>query len=214
MNGLHSNQKRILEYLLDHADGATIEALVTHLGVTKTAVKEHILKIEHLGYITYKDVSGAIGRPKRYYLLSNNGHEAFPRQYSWLSNILLELLAKNMGKESVSKIMDELAQKVFDSMQSRFTRTNSSVELLVEINKALNELGYRTSLRQKDLRKGAILEATNCVYHSVAKEHPVLCKFDIQFIKKASGGLNVSLESCIAKGDSVCRFCIRNKGLE
>lgn len=211
MNALHANQKRILEYLLDHAEGATIEALGAHLGVTKTAVKEHILKIEHLGYLTYKDVGGSIGRPKRYYLLSNNGHEAFPRQYSWLSNILLELLAKNMGKETVSKIMDELAQKVSDSMQNRFSKTANSADLLDEINSALNELGYRSSIRQKDLRKGAILEATNCVYHSVAKEHPVLCRFDIQFIKKASGGMNVSLESCIAKGDSVCRFCIRKK---
>ena len=211
MNALHANQKRILEYLLDHSDGATIEALGSHLGITKTAVKEHILKIEHLGYLTYKDISGAIGRPKRYYILSNSGHEAFPRQYSWLSNILLELLAKNMGKESVSKIMDELAQKVSDSMQARFEQASSSSDLLVEINKALNELGYRSTIKQKDLRKGAVLEATNCVYHSVAKEHPVLCKFDIQFIKKASGGMNVSLESCIAKGDSVCRFCIRKK---
>jgi predicted ArsR family transcriptional regulator len=82
--------------------------------------------------------------------------------------------------------------------------------VLEEITRALNELGYRASLKQSDVRKGAIIEATNCVYHSVAKRHPALCQFDVQFLQNASG-LKVKLETCIARGGSVCRFCLRDK---
>ena len=46
-------------------------------------------------------------RPRRRYLLSQQGHDAFPKQYSWLSNVLLELLAQDFGKEKVSIVSHE-----------------------------------------------------------------------------------------------------------
>ncbi|MGZ3722337.1 MAG: helix-turn-helix transcriptional regulator [Bdellovibrionales bacterium] len=209
MRGLHENQQKILDYLLDHAEGATLEELSSHLGITKTATKEHVIKVEGLGYLTYQDTKGLVGRPRRRYLLSPDGHEAFPRQYSWLSNVLLELLAQDLGPEKVARIMKSLANKVAGSMAARFENTKSTAERLSELTKVLNELGYRASLKQSDLRKGAVIEATNCVYHSVAKAHPELCRFDVQFMQNAMGGMNVKLESCIARGGTVCRFCVR-----
>src|SRR4051812_46860262 len=108
MRSLHENQRRILDYLLTHPEGATLEELAGHLEITKTAVKEHIIKVEGLGYLTFVDSKGSVGRPKRRYLLSPEGHEAFPRQYSWLSNVLLELLAEDLGAEGVARIMSSL----------------------------------------------------------------------------------------------------------
>jgi DeoR family suf operon transcriptional repressor len=208
MKGLHDNQQRILAHLLRNPEGASLEELSEHLGITKTAVKEHLIKIDGLGYLAYVDIRGSVGRPRRKYLLSSEGHESFPRQYSWLSNVLLELLAEDMGPDQIRKIMHSLAAKVAGSMKSRFANTKNSAELLAEITKVLNELGYRSALKQSDLRKGAVIEAVNCVYHSVAKRHPQLCQFDVQFLKNASG-MDVKLESCIATGGSVCRFCLR-----
>ncbi len=208
MRGLHENQNRILEYLLDHPDGATLEEIAEHLELSKTGAKEHLLKIEDLGYLHYSDSKGSVGRPRRRYLLSPAGMEVFPRQYSWLSNALLELLAEDLGEEKVARIMRDLADKVADSMEPRFRQARKAPELLAELVAVLNELGYRAALKQSDLRKGAVLEATNCVYHSVAKLHPELCKFDVQFIARASK-MDVKLESCIARGGSVCRFCLQ-----
>lgn len=210
MKSLSENQRKILEFLLDRHDGATLEELASHLEITKTAVKEHILRIEGLGYLTYRDTKGLVGRPKRRYLLTSEGHEVFPRQYAWLSNVLLQQLLEDCGQQGTIKVMRTLGTKVASSMESRFRQTGSTPKLLTEITKALNELGYRVALKQSDLRKGAVLEATNCVYHSVAQKHPELCEFDTQFIKQASG-LDVTLETCIAKGGSTCRFCLRKK---
>ncbi len=208
MRSLHENQRKILDYLLGHPDGATLDELSTHLGITKTAVKDHLLKIEGLGYLTFKDAKGRIGRPRRRYLLSQEGHDAFPKQYSWLSSVLLEMLAQDLGKAAVEKLMQSLADKVAKSFEPKFKNANSHVELLGMIAKTMNELGYRAALKQSDLRKGAIIEATNCVYHSVAKVHPELCGFDVRFIENTSK-MKVKLESCIARGGTVCRFCIR-----
>lgn len=210
MRGLHENQRRILDYLLEHQEGATLDELAAHLGVTKTAAREHLIKVEDLGYLTYRDTRRGVGRPRRHYLLSQEGFEAFPKQYSWLSNVLLEFLSQDLGKDGVTRLMTHLADRVADSMAERFRGVTSTRELLSQIAATLNELGYRSVVKQSDLRKGAILEATNCVYHAVAKKHPELCRFDIRFIERASG-MDVKLESCIARGGPVCRFCLRKK---
>lgn len=211
MDSLHENQKKILDYLLEHKDGATLDELASHLEITKTAAKEHLLKVERLGYLTYFDSKGKVGRPRRRYSLSQQGIDAFPKQYSWLSNVLLEHLAEDLGPQATVRLMDSLADKVASSMSKKFENVENSAELLKLIASTLNELGYRSSLKQSDLRKGAIIEAHNCVYHSVAMQHPELCRFDIKFIENVSGGMNVKLESCIARGGSVCRFCIKKK---
>lgn len=210
MRGLHPNQQRILDFLLEHQNGATLDELSVELGITKTAVKDHLLKVEALGFLSFIDSKGAVGRPRRRYLLSPEGHDAFPKQYSWLSSILLEVLAQDFGKEEVARLMVKLADKVALSMKSKFRATDSAPELLSKVSATLNELGYRTGVKQSDLRKGAVIEATNCVYHAVAKEHPELCGFDIRFIENISG-LDVKLEACIARGGAVCRFCLRKK---
>jgi DeoR family transcriptional regulator, suf operon transcriptional repressor len=208
MKSLHQNQQLILKFLLGHKEGATLDELAEHLGITKTGAKEHILKLENHGYINFVDSKGTVGRPRRRYLLSLEGHDVFPKQYSWLSNVLLELLAQDLGGEGVSDLMKKLADKVAESMKAKFQDSKSSAELMGKINTVMNELGYQTVLKQSDVRKGAVLEATNCVYHSVAKQHPELCGFDVQFLRNVSG-MKVKLETCIARGDSVCRFCIR-----
>ncbi len=92
----------------------------------------------------------------------------------------------------------------------QFKNARNSNEVLELLVKTMNDLGYRAALKQSVLRKGAIIEASNCVYHSVAKVHPELCSFDISLIEKTTG-MKAKLESCIARGGDVCRFCLRTK---
>ncbi len=208
MISLHTNQKSILDFLLAKPEGATLDELAENLGVTKTAAKEHLLRVEHLGYISFEDSRGSVGRPRRRYTLSVSGQEAFPRQYSWLSTLVLELLAEDIGQKGLTALMGKLADKVSAGLAPQFEKAGTSKEALELLVKTMNELGYRAALKQSDLRKGAIIEATNCVYHSVAKAHPELCSFDIRLMENTTG-LKAKLETCIARGGSVCRFCLR-----
>jgi predicted ArsR family transcriptional regulator len=210
MQSLPPKQQLILDLLLDARTGRTLEEIAQHLGVTKTAAKEHVVRLLDQGYLVYEDSKGQVGRPKRHYLLTPAGHEVFPRQYSWLSSNLLELLSKNLGGVQVSKLMRELADHVAQSMRERLDRLPTHARRFAVVTEIMNELGYRASLKQSDLRKGAVIEATNCVYHAVAKEHPELCAFDIRLLETMSK-TQVRLETCIARGGAVCRFCLKKK---
>jgi DeoR family suf operon transcriptional repressor len=207
MKSIHNNQKKILEFLQEHSQGSTLEDLVDHLGITKTAVKEHINRVQDLGYVRFIDNKGSVGRPRRNYFLSNEGIESFPKKYSWLSNVILEQLTKELTSEGLGNFMKKLADTVAASTENEFVNLKTPSQRLKKITHILNELGYKAVLKESNVNKVAVIEAVNCVYHSVAKEHPTLCQFDVRFIENTSG-MQVKLERCIAKGDSVCRFCV------
>ena len=207
MKTLHENQQKILDTLLENPDGRTLDQLSKTIGVTNTATKAHVLRLIHLGHVSHRDKKGGVGRPKRIYVLTEQGQEVFPRQYSWISMMLLEYLAENKTAAELSAIMEQLADKVVLSLDERLATGVSGAQGFKQINVMLNELGYRSRLNQSDSRKGVVIEASNCVYHSVAKKHPQLCQFDVSLIEKMSGK-KARLETCIAKGDAVCRFCL------
>ncbi|MES3036585.1 MAG: methanogen output domain 1-containing protein [Bdellovibrionota bacterium] len=207
MNALPEKQQKILDLLITNPNGLTADQVADHLGVTKTAAKEHLNKLEYLEYLNFRDEKGIVGRPKRFYLLSHRGGETFPRQYSWLSNLLLAYLSEDLGSAKVSSIMKKIADQVADSVSPRLQGLSEEARTN-EVIKIMNELGYKAKASGKEKDSSRSIEAINCVYHNVAKEHPELCGFDIRLLENMTGK-NIKLESCIARGASTCRFCLK-----
>lgn len=210
MKNLHENQRKILEHLLSHHEGASLDELATHLGLTRTAVQQHVLRLMDLGYLAYLDTKGSVGRPRRRYLISDQGIDAFPKQYSWLANAILAQLAQDLGPGGGSSFMKRLAGAVAASLESQVGPADPPAQRLRKVTALMNELGYRAVLKPGGSAGEGAIEAVNCVYHSVAKAHPELCQFDVSLIERATG-MDVHLETCIAKGGAVCRFCVAKR---
>jgi predicted ArsR family transcriptional regulator len=51
------------------------------------------------------------------------------------------------------------------------------------------------------------VEAFNCVFHALARQHPQVCKFDLAYLEGVSGRRIHHME-CIVRGGHVCRFRI------
>src|SRR5690606_23856422 len=109
---MNKRQEQLLDFMLSRREGVTADELVSHLGITMTAVRGHISNLESLSYIRYEDRSGHVGRPKRHYFLTKEGSEVFPRQYSWLSNEVIALLAEELGAPEVIQFLQTFADKV------------------------------------------------------------------------------------------------------
>ncbi|HET8902330.1 MAG TPA: HTH domain-containing protein [Holophagaceae bacterium] len=211
MKGLHDNQRKILEHLMEHHEGRTLDELAALLGVTRTAVQQHIVQLLDLGYLAFEDAKGSVGRPRRRYMISEEGIDAFPKKYSWLANAILAQLALKLGPGGSRAFMQELAGSVAASVDNPPRASDPAPLRLKKVTEMMNDLGYRAALKPGASPKESVIEAVNCVYHSVAKKHPELCQFDVSLIEHASG-MEVKLETCIAKGGASCRFCVKKKG--
>ena len=49
------------------------------------------------------------------------------------------------------------------------------------------------------------VEAYNCVFHGLARQHPEVCKFDLAYMEAATGRQVHHME-CMIRGGHVCRF--------
>ena len=209
MKGLHESQQKLLEHLLEH-HGSTLDDLAAHLGVTRTAVQAHVTQLLDLGFLRFEDVKGGVGRPRRRYFVTDEGMDAFPKKYSWLANAILAQLAGELGPKGSSQFMRELAGVVAGSVGASIRPDDSPTARLKQVTALMNELGYRAALKPGAPGKDPVIEAVNCVYHSVAKEHPELCQFDVSLIERLAG-MDAKLETCIARGGTSCRFCLSKR---
>lgn len=204
---LPERQRQILRFLRGHAQGASLDQIAADLAVTRTAAMAQLGKLLDLGLAVHADERGGVGRPRRRYLISREGLESFPRQYSWLSNLLLEDLAQRLGRKGSAAMMRRLGTRLAQGMARRFDGEGAAARMR-QVAKVLTELGYQAAPLAGPSAGGPVIEAVNCVYHGVAQLHPELCEFDVAFIAAATGKA-VALQSCIAKGGHSCRFQLK-----
>lgn len=201
---LGKRQQELLRLLLKHKAGLSIDELVVALGVTRPAVRQHLTALELDGYVTRGEERRTAGRPGQAYVLTAKGTELFPRQYSWFSGLLLDAIAQERGEDGLAAWLEDLAIPIAESLKPRLAGLEGPARLEA-IAAIMNELAFEAVAVPGAHGAPAALEASNCVYHALAKRHPSICKFDIALLSRLTG-LPLTHEECMVRGGGVCRF--------
>jgi DeoR family transcriptional regulator, suf operon transcriptional repressor len=208
ITSLGSRQQELLRALRIETDGLSVEEIATRLNITRTAVNQHLRALEVKGYVARGSLRHSGGRPSLNYLMTSKGLDLFPRQYSWFSALLVSKLISNGGSENLTNVLREIAVSVAESLKSR-VQGKPLAGRLSAVAEIMEELGYEATASKK---KSAlpIIEAQNCVYHSLAAQHPEVCQFDLQLLETLSGA-TVHHESCMVRGGQSCRFRFKER---
>jgi DeoR family transcriptional regulator, suf operon transcriptional repressor len=200
-----SSQQAVLDQLLEHKSGATLDELVTAVGLSRTAVNQHLMALEKDGNVSKGTPRRTRGRPQHVYVLTEKGANLFPKQYSWFSNLLLQTLRQQVGEEQVSQYMYDLGMKLSAGLIPRLVGMNRA-ERIAEIVKIMNETGFVARVvPPTGSEKLPRVECRNCVYHDLSKQYPEVCRFDIGFISGLMGA-EVEQQACMQRGGDACRF--------
>ena len=203
LSAFGSRQQNLLKALLYEKNGLTIDSLAEKLKITRTAVKQHLTALLELNLVCRGDTEGSIGRPCQLYKITDDGKNLFPKQYSWFSALLVKNLYARLGEDGLKEFLQELASTVVPSLLDR-TRNKEGEELLEEVIQIMNELGYEAQL------KNGKIEASNCVYHDIAKSCSTVCQFDIELLSRLTNS-TIDHEECMVRGGHICRFsCHKN----
>ena len=199
LSALGIRQQNLLKALFkEKKNGLTIDRLSENLKITRTAVKQHLGTLLEMGLVCKGNTEGGVGRPCQLYKISDKGVNLLPKQYSWFSTLLVKSLYERLGKDGLKAMLAALAADVAASLAER-TRHKKGEELLEEVIKIMNELGY-----DAELRDGKI-EASNCVYHDTAKSCATVCQFDLELLARLTSS-DIDHEECIVRGGRTCRF--------
>lgn len=205
-------QRQLLRLLLENKKGLTIDEMVKALEITRTAVYQHVNSLENSGYIEKHALTKTAGRPGQIYVLADQGIDLFPKQYAWLSDLLLSNLKDELGSEGLENCLRRLGESLAEATRHP-VRSTAPVDKIAEIAAFMRDLGYEASLTPRSDEKLPNITACNCVYHHLAKKHHEVCSLDLALISALSGRKVRHLE-CMVRGGQACRFEITEKKLD
>jgi predicted ArsR family transcriptional regulator len=206
MNKINQRQHDILEHFLTHKQGLSIEELADVLGISRTAVQQHFIALEHHGYIKKNTFDKTAGRPLARYAITDKGINHFPKHYAFLADLMLENLLETISSEEGEVYMTKLGGKLAGQLHQFAGKSlHERVPILIE---TMNDLGFKVQETQ-NVEGKKCLQACNCIYHDLAQKHPQICQFDLALINTALGE-SVKLTRNMAQGDTVCEFLISN----
>jgi predicted ArsR family transcriptional regulator len=181
-----------------------VDELSRNLAVTRTAVRQHLAALMRDGFVGPSATRPSGGRPQQLYHLTAVGKEAFPRQYSWFAQLLIDAMAREHGAAGLRARLRRIAAAVAAQLRNRLSATTSRRHRVQQLAALMDELGYDAHLAN-DVSGAPTIEADNCVFQKLAMKNPQICHFDLTLLSVSTGS-RVELHECMAQGGHVCRF--------
>lgn len=195
---------QIVEHLQRYGQ-ATIKELEELLGITTTAVRQHLNTLQAEGFIERRAVHDGVGRPHHTYTVTSKTHELFACRCDDLALTLLEELFALEGKEKthllLTRVGARLANRYAPSVRSTLLQ-----ERVEELAGVLSQQGVLTEVKTAD-ENVIILKTYNCPYHELAQEHREICEMDEGMMRQVLGS-NVNLSACMMDGHGSCSFVV------
>src|SRR5579862_7844337 len=104
---------RIL-FLLKTRAPLTAPALARSLGITAMGVRQHLARLAQDGLVSHSDERGGVGRPKRHWQLSRQGHERFPDSHAQMTVELLGAVGRLFGEAGLDRLIAERERQTLE----------------------------------------------------------------------------------------------------
>jgi predicted ArsR family transcriptional regulator len=200
-------QQALLRHMLQQPEGIGVEALCGRLRISHNAVRQHLTALIAKGWVARMAPHPTGGRPEARFHLTAAAHALFPRNYAQIAGALMEGVIARLGDESARELLVSLGQGLGTAEPAPDPELPRE-EVATALAARLDQLGYEAIATQRGGE--AQVEAYNCVFHALARQHPDVCRFDIAFMEAASGHRIHHME-CIVRGGHACRFRIGEK---
>jgi predicted ArsR family transcriptional regulator len=214
-NGFSEPKKKLL-YYLKVMQQAGLEELAKVMKISRMAVHKHLAILQKRGLVESIEIRGNVGRPRMVYQLTSQSKTVFPKSYSAIATHALDFIERNMGKEGIEKVLHERQSELFDQYYKRLKNLNFDKQVK-ELAKIRDEEGYIAESKKESKNKSSgddggkylILEY-NCPIIHIAEKHWEACSTETELFEKLLGA-NIETTHRIAKGDSICKFVIKER---
>ncbi|ADB49597.1 helix-turn-helix transcriptional regulator [Conexibacter woesei] len=200
--------RRALLVTLRKRGEARAEELAEELGVTVSAVRQHLQGLAAADLVVHRDERSGPGRPRRSYRLGGAAEALFPKAYGELTLELLDILADEDP---------DVVRRAFERRRSaRVARVLARLEGLdfgarvAEIARVLDEDGYLADFERADDGAYRIREH-NCAILAVAQRYGHACTTEISFLREVLPDADVTRVAHILSGSHACVYEVRER---
>jgi len=200
-------QRRLLTLLLESKPGLNAEELADRLEISRSAVHQHLAALEKDGYLEKLVTPPRGGRPGYAWRLTDRGVHLFPKQYALFSDLMLRALKKSLGSDGLVHVLEELGADIAKAYAPRLAGKSLDEQIAI-VAEIMLELGYQTRTVPDGPGKPPLIDARNCVYHHLAREHSEVCRLDLALLGSLLDA-DVEHAECMVRGGTACRFRFR-----
>ena len=164
----------------------TAKALAARLCVTAEGARQHLARFRSDGLVEFSDEREEVGRPKRYWRLSEAGHARFPDSHSQLTLELLESVRAEFGEEGLDRLIARRERETLTSYRRRMkgcADVRARVRRLAEIR---GEEGYMPEWRKAG-RGGFLFVENHCPICAAATSCQGLCRSELEIFTEVLG---------------------------
>lgn len=184
------------------------EELAQELGITVSAVRQHLQSLEAADLVVHRDERSGPGRPRRSYRLGRTAEALFPKAYGALT---LELL--DHFSEEDPDVVRRAFERRRDARVARVERRLEGLgfaERVAELARVLDEDGYLADFEQTGDGLFRIREH-NCAILAVAQRYGHACATEISFLRQVLPDAEVTRIAHIITGSHACIYEIRQR---
>ncbi len=205
-----ASEDRIL-YMLKSRGEQTAITIANKLGMTSVGARKHLLNLHEDALVAYEDRREEVGRPKRYWTLSEKGHARFPDAHSDLTLELLTSVRRVFGEKGLDKLIEDresAAEAGYKAAMAGCEDLRSRVARLAEIR---NREGYMAEW-QAEPDGSFLLMENHCPICAAATECQGLCRSELILFRAVLGsGVVVERLEHILTGARRCSYRISQK---
>lgn len=187
---------------------ARVVDLAADLGVSASAVRQHLGQLEASGAVRTDKVRDGVGRPYHVYSVTAQGHRLFHNDYGDLTRFLLDEVGEVQAPDVFSQVLRRVGERLAESHRHE-VEGNSLAERVEALSEWLERRGVPA--RVEEAGQGYELRSFGCPYHNVALENHAVCEIERQVMARLLGA-DVRRIDCVLDGDPAekggCRFTI------
>ena len=198
--------RRAIVMSLKRRGEATIDELAGELGVTTSAVRQHLQALD--GLVAYREERTGPGRPRHWYCLTAAAETLFPKRYGELTNQLLGFVAdadaglvdrafEGRRRSRTERALVRLGGQPFD-------------DRVRELATILDEDGYLADCERRPDGTWIVTEH-NCAVIDVARIYGQACTSELAFLKDALPDADVERIAHMIAGAHVCAYRISRR---
>jgi len=198
---LETVERQFLERLHKLGRG-TVQEIGEALGVTATAIRQRLMRLQSLGYIERQLVRVPRGRPHHTYGVTEKAVRLLGDNYSDLALILW----REIQGINDPAVREHLRAKVRDALVARF----GNLETIPQLDRRLQLLTSELTDRGFDVeietgKELPIIRENNCPYSELAETDRGICELEQDVFQRVLG-VPVRLTRCCQDDHSCCEF--------
>ena len=208
-----STNERIL-FRLKTCGAQTADGLARYLDMTPVGARQHLNKLLEHSLVTYEDVREEVGRPKRYWSISEQGQQQFPDTHAQLTIELLDSIRSVFGEDGLGQLITQREGETLKRYQAGLASEKTLKAKVRQLAALRDAEGYMADWEQREDGSFLLLE-NHCPICAAAQQCQGFCQSELEVFQKALGkSASVERTDYILDGARRCAYAIRPKRRE